>query len=95
MTKTALEVPAASSLSEWAVTSVASRSITTSLMVLPAAREPGSSAPVSSPRAVQALSRDSARASRIRLSIVSSIPARTRQIVDVEATDPAGPGSPC
>ena len=33
---------------------VASRSITTSLIVLPAAREPGSSLPVSSPRAVQA-----------------------------------------
>ena len=64
-------------------------------MVVPAAREPGSSVPVSSPRASHAQSRAAARASRIAPSMVSSMPARTRQIVGVEATDSAGPCSPC
>lgn len=54
---------------EWAVTSVASKSITTSAMVWSAAREPGSSVPVSSPRAVEARSRACARASWIVLSM--------------------------
>ena len=72
------------------MTRVPSRSITTSPIVLPAARDPGSSVPVSSPRASQARSRACARASRISLSIAASMPARTRQIVGVDATDPAG-----
>ena len=82
--KPPLNFPRASSLSECAVTSVASRSITTSLIVLPAAREPGSLLPVSSPRAVQARSRASARASRGRPSMASSMTAKTRQIVEVD-----------
>jgi len=82
---------------EWAVTRVASRSITTGPISFPAAREPGSSAPVSSPRASQARSLASARASRIFASISGAfaIPARTRQIVGVEAMLPAGPCRPC
>lgn len=42
-----LTLPSAPSLSECAVTNVASMSITTASTVLPAAREPGSSTPVS------------------------------------------------
>jgi len=82
---------------EWDVTSVASKSITTSAMVWSAAREPGSSAPVSSPRASHARSRACARARRIAASIpgVFATPAGTRQIVGVDATDPAGPCKPC
>ncbi len=51
------------------MTSVASRSITTCEMVLLAARDPGTSLPVSSPRASHARSLACARASRIFASI--------------------------
>ena len=52
--KPPLKLPLAPSLPECAVTSVASRSITTCPISLPAVRDPGSSVPVSSPRASQA-----------------------------------------
>ena len=79
------------------MTSVASKSITTSAMVWSAAREPGSSAPVSSPRASHARSLASARACRTFASIPGAVAtaSRTRQMVGVDATDPAGPCSPC
>ena len=79
------------------MTSVASRSITTWLILLPAARDAGSSVPVSSPRANHARSLASARPCRIRASMpgVFAMSASTRQIVGVDATDPAGPCKPC
>ena len=66
-------------------------------MVLPAARKPGSSTPVSSPRASHARSRAMALACLIAASIpgVFATPSRTRQIVGVDATLPAGPCNPC
>jgi len=73
------------------VLDVASKSITTSAMVLSAAREPGSSVPVSSPGAVQARSRACARASWIVLSMTWSMPARTRQIVGGRGDRPGRP----